>query len=172
MMQLCPDEEKTPNSSPASACSRSASGNTIVGDLPPSSSDTGMIFSAAAAPMARPVVVPPVKDTFPTPGWRTIASPMIRPGPGSTDSRPGGSPASVIRRPRASETSGVHSAGLSTTALPAASAGATFCASLAIGEFHGVMAPTTPTGSCTLIVRYGPREGVSAPSRVSRAAAK
>jgi hypothetical protein len=131
-----------------------------------------MIFSAAAAPMARPVAVPPVNDTFPTPGWRTIASPTVRPGPGSTDSRPGGSPASPISRPSASDTSGVHSAGLSTTALPAASAGAIFCASLAIGEFHGVIAPTTPTGSCTLIVKYGPRGGVRASSIVSSAAAK
>jgi hypothetical protein len=47
----------------------------------------------------------------------------------------------------------VTSAGLTTTALPAASAGAIFCASLAIGEFHGVMAATTPMGSCTLMVR-------------------
>ncbi len=48
---------------------------------------------------------------------------------------------------------GVTSAGFSTTALPAASAGASFCASLAIGEFHGVIAAITPSGSCTLIVR-------------------
>lgn len=95
-----------------------------------------------------------------------------RPGPGSTDSRPGGRPASQTSRPSASATSGVHSAGLRTTAFPAASAGAIFCASLAMGEFHGVMAPTTPIGSCTLIVRYGPRGGVTAPSMVSSAAAK
>jgi hypothetical protein len=29
-------------------------------------------------------------------------------------------------------------------ALPAANAGATFCASIVNGEFHGVMAATTP----------------------------
>ena len=98
--------------------------------------------------------VPPVNDTLPTPGCRTIASPVTRPGPGSTESSPAGSPdSSMIRRPSASDTSGVHSAGFSTTALPAARAGAIFCASLAIGEFHGVIAPTTPIGSCTLMVR-------------------
>jgi hypothetical protein len=48
---------------------------------------------------------------------------------------------------------GVISAGLNTMAQPAANAGAIFCASLAIGEFQGVMAPTTPSGSCTLIVK-------------------
>ena len=58
-----------------------------------------------------------------------------------------------------------------TTALPAASAGASFCASLAMGEFHGVIAATTPIGSCTLIVMYGPRDGVIASSSVSAAAA-
>ncbi len=74
-------------------------------------------------------------------------------------------------RPRASETRGVHSAGLRMTALPAAIAGATFCASLAIGEFHGVMAPITPIGSWMLIVREGPRRVVSSSSKVSSAAA-
>ena len=48
---------------------------------------------------------------------------------------------------------GVISAGLMTTGQPAASAGAIFCASLAMGEFQGVMAATTPMGSCRLIVR-------------------
>ncbi len=43
--------------------------------------------------------------------------------------------------------SGVASAGLRITAFPAAIAGATFCISLAIGEFHGVIAATTPSGS-------------------------
>ena len=56
-------------------------------------------------------------------------------------------------RASASETSGVTSAGFNTTALPPASAGASFCASEAIGEFHGVIAAITPIGSYTLIVR-------------------
>ena len=67
---------------------------------------------------------------------------------------------------------GVISAGLNTTAQPAARAGASFCASLAIGEFHGVMAPTTPSGSCTLMVMLSPRCGVMVSSNVSHAAAK
>lgn len=39
---------------------------------------------------------------------------------------------------------GVTAEGLRITALPAASAGATFCASMVRGEFQGVIATTTP----------------------------
>jgi hypothetical protein len=45
-----------------------------------------------------------------------------------------------------SAVSGVNSAGLSTTAFPAASAGATFHASMSSGKFHGMICPTTPSG--------------------------
>ena len=41
---------------------------------------------------------------------------------------------------------GVSSAGFSTTVFPQTSAGASFQAGIAIGKFHGVIAPTTPTG--------------------------
>ena len=43
--------------------------------------------------------------------------------------------------------SGVSSAGLSTTVLPAASAGATFHEAIVSGKFQGVIRPTTPRGS-------------------------
>ena len=42
---------------------------------------------------------------------------------------------------------GVCSAGLSTTALPAASAGASFHTAIRIGKFHGMIWATTPSGS-------------------------
>jgi hypothetical protein len=42
---------------------------------------------------------------------------------------------------------GVCSAGLSTTQLPAASAGASFHAAINSGKFHGMICPTTPSGS-------------------------
>ena len=73
--------------------------------------------------------------------------------PGSTLSSPGGSPAASATRPSSSAADGVNSDGFRITALPAASAGATFCASIVSGEFHGVIAATTPYGSCTLIDR-------------------
>ena len=41
----------------------------------------------------------------------------------------------------------VCSAGLSTTQLPAASAGASFQAAISSGKFHGIICPTTPKGS-------------------------
>ncbi len=42
---------------------------------------------------------------------------------------------------------GTRSAGLITTVLPQASAGASFQAGIAIGKFHGVISPTGPTAS-------------------------
>ena len=47
-MQVCPVAANTPATRPFAAASRSASGNTICGDLPPSSSVTLLMFSAAA----------------------------------------------------------------------------------------------------------------------------
>ena len=42
---------------------------------------------------------------------------------------------------------GVHSAGFSTTVLPAASAGPTFQVASISGAFHGVMSAVGPAGS-------------------------
>ena len=42
---------------------------------------------------------------------------------------------------------GVCSAGLSTTQLPAASAGASFHTAISSGKFQGMICPTTPSGS-------------------------
>ena len=42
---------------------------------------------------------------------------------------------------------GVCSAGFNTTQLPAASAGASFHAAIRMGKFHGMIWPTTPSGS-------------------------
>ena len=57
-------------------------------DLPPSSSETGIILSAAMWAMCLPVVVPPVKDTRLTSGCLVIASPITEPLPGSTLTMP------------------------------------------------------------------------------------
>ena len=43
--------------------------------------------------------------------------------------------------------SGVCSAGFMTMVQPAASAGPHFQATISIGKFHGMICPTTPTGS-------------------------
>ena len=49
-----------------------------------------------------------------------------------------------------STVSGASSADLTTTVLPATSAGATLSAINSRGTFHGMMAPTTPSGSRTV----------------------
>ena len=67
--------------------------------------------------------------------------------PGTTLKTPGGTPTSVrISASRSSE-SAASSGGLTTIELPAASAGAIFQPATTIGLFHGVIAPTTPSGS-------------------------
>ena len=66
---------------------------------------------------------------------------------------------------------GVTSDGFRITVFPAASIGASFCASSVTGEFQGVMAATTPTGSRSVIVQYSPLGGVTSDSNVSHAAA-
>ena len=48
-MQVCPVAAKMPEMTPAAAWSRSQSANTMLGDLPPSSSDTRFIVRAAWA---------------------------------------------------------------------------------------------------------------------------
>ncbi len=52
----------------------------------------------------------------------------------------------------ASAESGVSAAGRATKAQPAASAGATLRAIIALGKFQGVIEATTPTG-CLMTVR-------------------
>ena len=79
------------------------------------------------------MAVDPVNETLRTRGSVTRASPSTPPGPVTTDSTPSGSPASVKHRARASAVSGVVLAGLSTTALPAASAGASLCMTSSAG---------------------------------------
>ena len=73
--------------------------------------------------------------------------PATGPSPGSTWKTSSGSPASSASSASRSAVSGVSSAGLRTTALPAASAGANPQAAMGIGKFQGAMTPTTPSGS-------------------------
>ncbi|MCY1244239.1 hypothetical protein D9M72_573030 [compost metagenome] len=63
---------------------------------------------------------------------------------------PGGNPASFTSAANSSSELEVYSDGLITIVLPAASAGAIFHAVSANGEFHGVIAATTPSGSCLM----------------------
>ena len=131
----------------AAARSRSASANTMFADLPPSSRVTRLTWSAAPRMIRCPTAVEPVKQILRTNGCVTNRSPTTEPWPGSTVSTCSGRPASSASSPSRMAVSGVSSAGLRTTALPAASAGAKPQPAIGIGKFHGTMTPTTPSGS-------------------------
>ena len=53
--------------------------------------------------------------------------------------------------------SGVSSAGLASTALPAASAAATWPVKIASGKFHGLMQTTAPSGAVRAVVEQSSR---------------
>jgi hypothetical protein len=82
-------------------------------------------------------------------GCAEMASPTTSPVPCTMLNTPGGRPASAVTSARISAVSGASSDGLSTTVLPATRAGASLATTCCSGKFHGVIAPTTPIGSCT-----------------------
>ena len=103
----------------------------MCGDLPPHSSDTCFMFDLPAySRKYLPTSVEPVNVTASTSMCSPSAWPAVSPKPGTTLSTPGGTPASSASSPRRSAVSGDCSAGLSTTELPAASAGPTFHAAM------------------------------------------
>ncbi len=89
-----------------------------------------------------------------------IASPTSEPEPVTTVSTSSGNPASSANAARRSAVSGVCSAGLTTTVLPIARAGAIFHDVMAMGKFHGTMIPQTPWGSRRVISRPGAAPGM------------
>ena len=66
--------------------------------------------------------------------------------PVTTLTTPSGRPASRHASAKSSAVSGVCSAGLSTTVLPAARMGPHLAPQNGSGKFHGEIAPTTPNG--------------------------
>jgi hypothetical protein len=75
---------------------------------------------------------------------------------GTTLTTPGGTPASSANSPRRSGLKGASSAGLRITVQPVASAGPIFQIEAPSGPFHGMMAPTTPTGSFSVYENISP----------------
>ena len=106
---------------------------------------TFLSVPATALAMARPTSVEPVNATLSTSGWATIARP-VSPAPVTMLTTPAGRSACWQISANSSAVSGVVSAGLSTTVLPHASAGAIFHASMSSGKFHGMTWPATPSG--------------------------
>ncbi len=145
LMHTCPALAKADITQRGTAASRLASGSTMVPELLPSSSVTRL--RPACCRMCAPTGGLPVKETFAGTGCRTSASPVPGPSPCTSSSTPSGSPASRRQSAIRTAVSGVSSAGLSTTVLPAASAGATLCATRLSGKLNGVIADTTPSGA-------------------------
>ena len=134
-----------PLTTPSTAWSIGASSKTMFAALPPSSSVSFLRVPATARAICRPTSVEPVNATLSTPGCPTTAAP-VAPAPGRMLTTPGGRSACWQISAKSIAVSGVVSAGLSTTVLPVASAGATFHASISSGKFQGMTWPATPSG--------------------------
>src|SRR5450755_3782393 len=110
----------------------------MLGDLPPSSVDDGMIFWAAYCIISRPVVVSPVKAILAMRLLVARALPISAPGPLTMFSTPGGR-ISPITSASLRIDQGVGLAGLMTVQFPAASAGAIFQAAITSGQLKGMI---------------------------------
>ena len=104
-----------------------------------------------------PGPVPPVKVRKSTRGSRTIASVIVLRSPTNVLSIAGGKPAAYSNSVRRIAGSGVLLDGFSSTGTPAASAGASLCATWLSGWLNGVIAATRLRGSRRVkIFRAGP----------------
>ena len=145
--QTCPWLNQMASTTPSTTLSRSASSKTMNGLFPPSSRLSFFPVPAVAWRMCRPTSVEPVNAILSTSGWSTSSLPDS-PSPVITLRTPAGRPASWASSANARAVSGVNSAGFRTTVHPAASAGATFHATISSGKFHGMIWPTTPVAPC------------------------
>src|SRR3984957_21180669 len=89
----------------------------------------------------------------PAAGLDAISLPTTAPGPVTMLNTPGGRSASTMHCASTNADRAVVGAGVHTTALPHASAGATSSAGIVYGQFQGLMTPTTPRGRRTSITR-------------------
>ncbi len=160
-----------PRTAAAATVSGSASGKTIIGFLPPNSSVTCFTASSAAARWrARPVSGEPMKAMRRMPGWRTMASPTVRPWPVTMLKTPAGS-ASRATSARMSAESGLVSGGLTTSTFGRACrarAKSTFCwlppESVAIAR-SGSPAGRTPKAARSVSARSASGGGAAAARR-------
>ncbi|MNQ94767.1 hypothetical protein D3C85_1103020 [compost metagenome] len=146
-VHICPPPPKIPEMAPATACSRSASSNTIFGDLPPNSIATRFIWRAAASYTLAPVMSEPVKVIMATSRCSTKGAPISFPSPVTTFRTPSGNPACLVSATNSNELADENSEGLTTAEHPAAKAGAHLSAKKLSGAFQAVNASTTPMGS-------------------------
>ena len=138
--------------------------------MPPSSNDTGVSCR-------RGVVVDGARgrgragegDAVDVARGRSAARRPARRCRGRCSARPAGGRARSARSPSIEHVSGAHSGGLSTTVLPAASAGPTRQVASMKGAFHGVETATTPAGSWRTVLRSPPGSVRGGSSRRERA---
>ena len=111
------------------------------------STASGAAFSASARWIACATSVEPVKHTPAIPGAAVSGAPTVGPSPGRSCSAAAGTPASRISATARAAISGVCSAGLAITALPAPRQAATCPVKIASGKFQGEMQTITPRGA-------------------------
>jgi hypothetical protein len=138
-VQHCPtlELEKIALGVPLIATFISASGKTMAGDLPPSSSETFFRFPAGAWTMSLASLGRAREATLSTLGWAASAAPAVSSTPVKMLTTPSEKPASWVSCLRRNALSGVCSAGFSTIEPPAASAGAIFHAAIISWEVPG-----------------------------------
>src|SRR5215469_13878539 len=164
-VQRWPVVPNAPQSAPSVARSRLASSSTIIGFLPPSSSEQCLKLLAAVVPMVLPTALDPVKEIARTSGCSSSGKPASGPNPLTMLITPLGTPASASVRTRLKVERGVSCAGLITQVLPQTSAGSSFHEGIAMGKFQGVIIPQTPTGVRTAMANLlGSSEGVVGPN--------
>jgi len=131
---------------PSTAIRISASSQTIMGSLPPSSSVSCFSVGAASRATCLPVPPSPVNETFLIAGLRAISRPTVSPGPVTTFRTPDGRPAPARISASLPQVSGVVWAGFKTTVFPATRAGPIFQPMMIAGMFQGMIAPQIPSG--------------------------
>ncbi len=127
-MQLCPAQRNDATRLASAAAATSASSSTIIGPLPPSSSS--IAFPAARVATFSPVSTEPMKPIAWVPGLPAISSPTTAPRPVTIEKTPAGNSASTMHSASFAAQIEVDDAGAQTTALPAASAGASSSAGI------------------------------------------
>src|ERR1022692_556684 len=159
-VQRWPVVPNAPHKPPSTASSRLASSSTIIGFLPPNSSEQCLKLLAAVAPTIRPTAEEPVSEMARTVGCSVSGVPTAVPKPVTTLITPFGMPASVSACTRLKVESGVSCAGLITHVFPQTTAGSNFQDEIALGKFQGVIIPQTPIGCRTAMANlFGNSEG-------------
>ncbi len=148
-VQRWPAVPKPLNSAPSTARSRSASGMTTSGFLPPSSRHGFCRWRPASSPILRPTSTDPVNPTLSmTPAAMPFSSPSKVCGPSaSTRFRaPSGNPPAQNSSATAWALAAAYSAGFQVTVLPHSSAGTRYQLGTATGKLPAVMIARDPTG--------------------------